>query len=181
MTPLQTTLLAAGVGTGVALVVDFLLKPRLEARKARIQATFTTRETLRSTITAIGIAAQHAVVELPRDLDPELRDRLREEQTRVYLRLRDDLTRTLVDDIGRFAGSYLGGPVQQTVIDYTSAVRGIVLSRRPRTEQGREIAQLSVAVLGVLYPGRRLWQYPTRVTDTRKRLRDALAGDDAAP
>jgi hypothetical protein len=84
------------------------------------------------------------------------------EQDRQHDRLQAEVQQ-LADDAGRHAATFLG-PLLSLVVGYVSALQGLLMSARPRTEQAAEIQQLAGAMAVVLSSPRRwqLWKIVAR-------------------
>jgi len=138
--------LAAGI---VSVLVEYAVKPRLEARKERILAAHRDRQRLHDRLIAIGIAAARLNRDrLPGDTRAEVRQALRGEDQRALTTI-DEQTRDLVDDLGHAAGTY-AWRIKDLVVGYAALVRGWSLSERTAAEKGRLIAEVTTPMIGYL-------------------------------
>lgn len=145
----------------VTVVIEYIAKPRLEARKEEILDAHRSRRELLAATVRIAYAATVVATEVPGSADSAVRGNVYVEQDRQYERLQGEVQR-LVDDMGRHAGTFLG-PMLTVVVDYTSSLQGLLMSARPRPEQAAEIRDLAAAMAGAL-SSPRLWRVRRQIS-----------------
>lgn len=151
-------LISALISAVVALGIELVAKPRLEARKERILADHRSRLTFDARLTKIiTMAATWAQFEEPTRGSDEFRDRLENERSRALQEL-DGITQELMDDLGSYAGTYvawnprvLGASAPALVAKYVFIVRGISLSDRSAADKFRELRDVSLAMQQALF------------------------------
>ncbi|GAA2409814.1 MULTISPECIES: hypothetical protein [Nonomuraea] len=137
------------------LALDYVAKPRLEARKEEILDAHRSRRELLASAVRIAHAAAFVSAAVPSSAEPAVRGNVYVEQDRQYDRLQAEVQQ-LADDAGRHAGTFLG-PLLNLVVGYVSALQGLLMSARPRTEQAADIQKLAGAMAVALSSPRR-WQ-----------------------
>jgi hypothetical protein len=137
--PTSSTVLVSAVTSGfVTLAIEWLAKPRLEARKERILAAHRARRQLSDALLSIGVAAARlSRARLPRDMPAAQRQALLAEEQRAADSI-DRLTADMVERLGEFAGTYAWHG-RDLVIKYTGVMRGVVLSDRSRAEKAQVV------------------------------------------
>lgn len=160
----------------VTLAIEYLAKPRLEVRKERLLDVARKRRELIAAILDLALAAAFLVEELPKDLDPELREAFRVERRRRYEHLRE-LTQKLSDNAAQYASVYVG-PQQKLLIDFLACIQGAVLSKRTQARKAEIIKGLATPMTTALDPGR-IWRVPAAVMaiDEARRLIRATWAD----
>jgi hypothetical protein len=87
----------------VTVSVEYLAKPRLEARKERILDQLRARRALIALIVDLTFSADAVAVDVPKDADAAARERILAERRRHYVRM-GELTLELSDHVGKYAG-----------------------------------------------------------------------------
>ncbi|GAA3129139.1 hypothetical protein JOF29_007321 [Kribbella aluminosa] len=136
----NTVATSAATAIIVTLAIEYLAKPRLEARKERILGVIRTRQEVLAVITKLSIVAKMYGDDLPATAPLDLQRRVKVERDRLY-KVLEDQSRHLMDDVARYAGVYRG-PLRDILIEYTGAVHGVMLSMRPRQRKAAHLAQL---------------------------------------
>lgn len=134
----------------VTLVVEYLAKPRLEARKERILQVVRTRHTLGDVLLEIGLAARTITEEVAADAPPDVVDAFNSERDRQYQRLRERVLQ-LFDESGRYIRVYVG-PIRDDLMILVMCLYGIVLSPRPRKRQAEMVIELVDAAMPIIDP-----------------------------
>ncbi|KAB8181808.1 hypothetical protein FH608_050785 [Nonomuraea phyllanthi] len=137
------------------LALDYLAKPRLEARKEEILEAHRLRRELLASAIRITYAAAIVSAVIPDGADSTVRGNVYVEQDRQHDRLQAEVQQ-LADDGSRHAGTFLGS-LLNLVVGYVSALQGLLMSARPRTDQAVEIQKLAGAMAIALSSPRR-WQ-----------------------
>lgn len=132
----------------VALMFEYLAKPRLEARKERILRAVRNRDELLGHLIAIGVVARQLATDTPKDLAPGVREGFLLEQQRAYQRL-NETTHVLYDRMGDLAGSYAWLP-RDLIIRYMIVMRGLLMSDRTRHAKAKETSAITEPLAGYL-------------------------------
>lgn len=143
----------------VTLAVEYLAKPRLEARKERILAALRARHELLAGMANLYMSAEFVSIEVPAGPDRQSRETLAAERQRHYGRIQE-LSQHLADNAGEYARTYIA-PVRALVFDYIFLVRGVVLSGSTRRRKAEIIKKLSTPTGMII--SHRWWQVPTAV------------------
>jgi hypothetical protein len=145
-------LLAALTSAVVALGIEWIAKPRLEARKERILSATRARATFDSRLLQIEV-----ICAMWKDLPPipapraslGERQRLQGELERA-IALIDAATRDMLDEIGSFALTYVGlrlpggfGPIPNLIVRYVTLARGLAISDRTNNEKFRLLYEMT--------------------------------------
>lgn len=170
----QTAAATAGV---VTLMVEYVAKPRLEARKERILAAHRSRRELFDLIADLTQSAGVIGTEIPSGADRKLQERIRDERRRQLERLETKAI-DLFDNVNtRYSASYVGS-IRDQVVAYASCVYGVVLSPRSQQRKAELIKGLGEAMIGILAPQ---WWRPTRHAEARAQLTALIADAEAPP
>ncbi|WP_433254537.1 hypothetical protein ACQPYK_12970 [Streptosporangium sp. CA-135522] len=159
MLNLESVLVPAAVSLTVTLGIEYVAKPRLEARKERILDAVRARRELLTRLVVVGHAAAAAGFEMPTEASGAALEKLREERSRQFERL-DAEVRGLADDAGRYLATF-AGPARTLVADCLSVQLGVVLSGRSRSEQCARVQEL-VGQMAVVLGGPR-WRFWIRL------------------
>jgi hypothetical protein len=149
--PASSTILISAATSGfVTLAIEWLAKPRLEARKERILAAHRARRQLSEAMLTIGVAAARLNRQrLPSDMPVEQRRSLLADEQRAADSI-DRLTLDLVERLGEFAGTYAWHG-RDLVIKYVSVMRGVVLSSRSRAEKAQIVIECTSPMATFLF------------------------------
>ncbi|WP_327591387.1 hypothetical protein OHA25_60670 (plasmid) [Nonomuraea sp. NBC_00507] len=153
----------------VTLGVEYLAKPRLEARKERILDALRARRELLTSLTVMAVAADAVRTKIPHGIDATVRERLVVERTRQYDRLRDEAQR-LGDTLPRYVSVFVG-PVRTLLVSYASTTWGLLLSAQAQYQQAETIYEMTQQLATVLDGPR--WRPHARVA-ALIRLREAI-------
>jgi hypothetical protein len=160
---LSYILVSALTSAVVALGIEWLAKPRLEARKERLLSARRARFTFESRLLRIEVIAA-MWKDLPPNPAPRAspgeRERLRAELSRGMAEV-DGITRELVDEVGSYALTYVGwnvpggvGPVPTLITRYVTLARGLVISDRTSNEKLRLLHDMTEPLRYFLFSGR---------------------------
>ena len=131
------------------LVVEYLVKPRLEARKERILQVFKVRAEFLERVVTMSLAAEAILLEPPPDSRQDLRNALQAQRDRQYGRLQD-MTQELVDNAGRY-GAAFGWPIMnETLFPYIFCMHGVMLSSRARSVKATVVRAFGKPIVNAL-------------------------------
>lgn len=144
----NTVATAGATAVIVTLAIEYVAKPRLEARKERILGALRARRELLTAITRLSLAARMYCEELPATAPQDLQRAWGHERGRQYDVLQTQ-ARQLLDDVPRYAHAY---PRQfdDVVLGYVTTVHAVMLSMRPRSRKAALVADLGVPVATAL-------------------------------
>ncbi|GAA1290432.1 hypothetical protein Psi02_15390 [Planotetraspora silvatica] len=147
----------------VALSVEYFAKPRLEARKERILELLRGRRELKAALISMSVATSILTIELSLDMKPAAYQALRDEQTRQYQRLWEQIQQ-MVDNIGRYAGPYVW-KARDLVIQYVLCLYTVMMSTRTRAEKAATIQSLIKPMAAVMdaAPPWFFWRMPAQI------------------
>lgn len=156
--PYYYVLISALTSAIVALGIELVAKPRMEARKERILGDHRSRLRFDQRLTQIIVmSATWEQFVIPPGTREDFRDRLESEQARA-LRELDEITQALIDELGSYAGTYvswklpvLGTTGQALIARYAFIARGISLSDRPAIEKLRSLKEISLVMQEALF------------------------------
>ncbi|WP_020386952.1 hypothetical protein [Kribbella catacumbae] len=153
----DTVVTAGATAVFVTLAIEYLVKPRMEARKERYFGILRARQELLTVITKLTLAAKMYGEDLPATARTDLQRVWNAERDRQYEVLQSQ-SRALMDDVARFAQAY-PGQFRETLIAYVTTVHGIMLSMRPRHRKATQIADLGIPITTALEvpPGWKIW------------------------
>ena len=137
----------------VSLMVEYFVKPGLEARKEQQLGVVRTRRALLVAILDLAMAAQVVHAELPGEADWQLHRTFREERERHYTRLRS-LAMDMLDNVGRYAQAY-PWPYREEPMAFIMCLYGVVISTRPKRRQAEIILGLAQVGARVFEPSPR--------------------------
>jgi hypothetical protein len=132
----------------VALVVEYLAKPRMEARKQRILDAHQTRRELQALITTLSIAAGRYLERLPEGADSELQEVWEAERERRYEIKRSNVE-LLADEVPRLVQSYLP-KITADVIAYALCIHAVTLSLRTKDRKAEIVAGFALPITNAL-------------------------------
>ena len=163
----DTVATAGATAMFVTLVIEYLAKPRLEARKERILSHFRDRRDLGVLVTKISLAARRFTEPMPDDVEPKLRETWNRERDRQFTLMRE-LVLKLSDDVDRYARVYRN-PVRELLIKYAFTLHGVVMSLRSRHRQAEIVGDLGVPMAIVIDANlRRPLDFQTAVEQVRE-------------
>ncbi|WP_219505298.1 hypothetical protein [Nonomuraea ceibae] len=168
---LEPVLVAAAVSLVVTLGIEYVAKPRLEARKERILEAMRARRDLLSRVAVVAMTATAAAADIPDEASSEVQDKIRAEQARQFDRLEGEVL-GLADDAGRYLSTF-AGPVRTLIGDYLFVQRGVLMSERSRSEQCAQVLELAGQMALVL--GGPRWRFWIRLKGWQA-LTQTLAG-----
>ena len=106
--PYYYVLISALTSAVVALGIEWIAKPRMDARKERILEDHRSRLRFEAWLLRITVmSATWEQFEMPPGASDETRSTLENEQARA-LRQLDEITQSSTDDLGSYAGTYVG-------------------------------------------------------------------------
>jgi hypothetical protein len=153
----DTVVTSGATAVFVTLAIEYLVKPRLEARKDRFLGVLRARRELLAVITKLTLEAKMYGEELPANAPPDLQRAWRDERTRHYEALQSE-SRQLLDNVARYAHAY-PRQLDDVLIGYVTTVHGIMISMRPRHRKAAHVAALGIPLAMALEvpPGWRIW------------------------
>lgn len=159
----NTVLVSALTSGVVALGIEWLAKPRLEARKERILQLHRARWTFEADVLAVlanSAKLSEAVAQrLPRDLKEEVRRAIRDEIGRAVQQL-DNATREMSDTLADYGFTYPTAQVQGRIVQYVSTARGIQISDRTLAEKAEILKEITAPLHTWLFGPR--WRFRSR-------------------
>lgn len=177
---MSTFLVAMATSAATTLVVDYALRPRLEARKTRILAVHAHRDEFSSHVLALMVNCSRLKETQDVDQNLELAGLLPErERWRSKI---DESTLWLIDNMELYALSYVrAGGIQELLTRYAPAARGVWLSERNEADKIELLLEMSGLVKEYFFPS---WWRAAQMPDRKKKLISVLArvgGDPDAP
>lgn len=164
----------------VALAVEWLAKPRLEARKERLLALYRARRAFEKNLLIIlGNAAKLATGAangIPRGTDEELRRAIRAEADRAASQI-DAATKDMSDNVMDYVLTYSTDRIRNLIIRYVFTTRGISISSRTRVEKAEMLKEVTAPINTWLFARRRLIARARAFTELPKIL-DKYSGID---
>jgi len=160
MSPTTHTVIVAAVTSGVVtLVIEYLAKPRLEARKERLLAILRARQDLRRLMLRIGVTAQRLNhPRLPATVVGEPRTRMLAQDERSAEVLAADvatLSDTVIEPLYNWPSR-----AGRMLFTYVGIVNGIVMSERTRAKKGELIATSIAPVIDFFFAPRwKVWTW----------------------
>lgn len=156
--PYDAVLVSALTSAVVALGIELVAKPRMDARKERILGDHRNRLGFEANLLKIMvISATWEQFEMPPDVSETSKQTLEDEQARV-LRELDEMTQALMDDLGSYAGTYvgwripaLGGSAPTLIAQYVFIMRGISMSDHSPNSKFHELHELAEALQTALF------------------------------
>ena len=165
---------AAATALLVTLVVEYAVKPQLEARKDRHLEHMRTRRRFFEMLTNLALSSGAFLEDFSAaDGDSIVRSKIQAERQRQYDRMQALVTE-LFDTVGYYASVYPGGVGwQRGVMDLGTTMHGVMLSARSRREQARIIAELTGLAGRVYFQGvRKAVDVATAQKQLRTRIRE---------
>jgi hypothetical protein len=158
----STVLVSALTSGVVALGIEWLAKPRLEARKERLLQVHRARQTFQANVVRLLAdsvrVSTAAALPLPRDLKAEVRRAARGEVSRAAQRI-DDATKEMADKLEDYALSYGTARARDLVVGYVAVARGVQLSDRTQVEKAEILREISAPLNTLLFGG---WRFRSR-------------------
>lgn len=115
---INTIIVSALTSGVVALGLEWLIKPRLEARKSVFVDTYRRRDIFRRNMMTILLEiSKWSNYEEPRGISEPFRQRLNEDRMKAIQRI-DDAIRTMNDDINYLAFSHVGRRIPKLIARY---------------------------------------------------------------
>jgi hypothetical protein len=166
MSTVSTILTSAAVSGVVAIGIEWIAKPRSDARKERILNDIGNRRKFESNLLRLRVASgMWAHYEYPPNVSREAKGTIDGERERAFQRI-GDVTQELVDDLGFYALTYVGvriprlnTTVPEMISRYAFAVRGVYLSKRTFKAKAQIIEELTIPIYAYLFGSK--W-YPVR-------------------
>jgi hypothetical protein len=159
----NTVLVSALTSAVVALGIEWLAKPRLEARKERLLRLHRARQTFEANV--VTVLANSAKVSaaseqpLPDDLSDVVRRAIRDEISRVIQQI-DDATREMSDKLVDYEPSYPTPRARSLIVQYVATTRGIQLSDKAPGEKAEILKQITAPLHTWLFT--RWWRLRSR-------------------
>ncbi|WP_319462502.1 hypothetical protein [Micromonospora sp. RTP1Z1] len=153
----DTVATAGATAAFVTLAVEYMAKPRLEARKERVLEDARLRRDLVTAMMDLSLSASIIISQLPDEASAEVKQSLREERKRHYERMSSRIN-ALHDEAGRYARAFKE-PKRTGVLRYLNCVKGVVLSPRTRHRQAEVVHSLAVPAVTIL-EGTLWWPIP---------------------
>jgi hypothetical protein len=183
MSTVSTILTSAAVSGAVAIGIEWIVKPRMDARKERILNDIGSRRKFENNLLRLRIASgMWARYEYPPNMSEEAKGIIDAERERAFQQI-GDATRDLIDDLGFYALTYVGvriprlnTTIPEMISRYAFAVRGVYLSKRAYKDKAQIIEELTMPIYAYLF-GKR-W-HPVRRTKAMLEIPNVL--DKYAP
>ncbi|MFI7545482.1 hypothetical protein [Actinoplanes sp. NPDC049599] len=144
----DTVSTAGATALVVTLAVEYVAKPRLEARKEAILDALRARREVQALVLRMTVAAQRYAADMPDGVDPRLRTKWATERNRQYAVL-EELVLKLSDEVPRYASTFRQ-PLRDLVVQVAYTAFGIMLSLRPKTRKAQMLVELGTAAAAVL-------------------------------
>jgi hypothetical protein len=181
----DTVATAGATALVVTLAVEYVAKPRLEARKEAILDALRARREVQALVMRMTVAAQRYMQDMPDGVDPKLRARWATERNRQYA-VMEELALKLSDEMPRYAGTFRQ-PLRDLVIAIAYNSFGIMLSLRQKTRKAQMLIELgtaAAAVLDVPSPWMAVWRalgWQRSADEVRRLVAQAQAEGEPAP
>lgn len=162
MTDTVNTVLVSALTSGVvALGLEWLVKPRLEGRKAVFIESYRKREMFRRNMMTILLdIAKWSNFEEPSGLAEPVRQRLNDDRRKAIQRIDDIIQGMNNDDVADVALSHLGQRIPKLIARYIFVVYVVQLSNRSRADKWKIIKELTELAYNWLFA--RFWRFRTR-------------------
>lgn len=144
----DTVATAGATALVVTLAVEYVAKPRLEARKEAILDALRSRREVQALVLRMTVAAQRYAEDMPCGVDPKLRETWARERSRQYA-VMEELALKLSDEVPRYASTFRQ-PLRDIVVEIAYNTFGIMLSLRQRTRKAQMLVELGTAASAVL-------------------------------
>jgi hypothetical protein len=155
------------------LVIEYAVKPQLEARKDRHLEALRAQRRFESILIDLAVAAGVYVTDdTSTDGDAVVRKKLQAERARQYDRMQLLVTE-LFDNLGKFAGSYPLAPWRDDMLLVGTTMHGVLMSARSRHRQAELIVELT-GISGRIFCQRQLWK-AADLSKARTELRELVA------
>lgn len=169
----NTVQTAAATALAVTLVIEYAVKPQLEARKERHLEALRTQRRFESLLIDLAVASGvYTTDDTAADGDTVVRQKLQAERARQYDRMQQLVTE-LFDNLGRFAGSYQLAPWRDDMLLVGTTMHGVLMSARSRHRQAELIAELT-GISSRIFCQRQLWK-AADLSKARTELRTLVA------
>ncbi|GIF01569.1 hypothetical protein [Paractinoplanes rishiriensis] len=153
----NTVQTAAATALLVTLVIEYAVKPQLEARKERHLEALRTQRRFEALLVDLALAAGVYITDdTTADGNAVVRGKLQAERARQYDRMQHLVTE-LFDNLGKFASSYPLAPWRNDMLLVGTTMHGILMSARSRHRQAQLIAELTGISSRIFYQ-RHLWK-----------------------
>jgi hypothetical protein len=160
-----TVVTSALVSGGVTVVLDWIARPIMDARKERFLENYRNRRNFESNLLKLRVmSGMWAKFEQPPDATADQKERLDGEMDRAFEQI-DAMSKDMLDNLGSFALTFHGMklPVLNTTIPelvarYVYLVRGICLSDKPLPAKARIIEEATVPIHTWLFGGKRYYR-----------------------
>ncbi|MGW3959121.1 hypothetical protein ACWED2_04815 [Amycolatopsis sp. NPDC005003] len=161
MTATLTTILISALTSGVvALGVEWLFKPRLEARKERLLELHRKRRTFEAQMTTILVnIAKWSALELPAGMSETVASRLAEDRAAAVLQI-EEIAAAMNLEIFDVVFAYPAQRIRDIIIRYVYAIWLVQQSDRTQDEKWEIFLDLTQAAHTWLFS--RYWRAPSR-------------------
>lgn len=157
---LSTVLIAALTSGVVAFGIEWLFKPRLEARKERLLELHRKRRAFESQMTTIMVnIAKWSAVELPGRLPENVASRLMRDKTAAEQQV-DAAISAMNEDIFDVVFAYATQRIRNLIIRYIFVVRLVLLSDRAQPDRWSILLDLTQSAHAWLFS--RFWRFRSR-------------------
>ncbi|KAA9164966.1 hypothetical protein FPZ12_006865 [Amycolatopsis acidicola] len=157
---IETVLVSALTSGAVALGIEWLAKPRLEARKDRLLDLHRKRRSFGNQMTTIMLnAAKWDDLDLGVDMPESARKRLREERREADGRIEDAIRKMNAETVD-VVFSYAGKRIKETIIGYIFLMQMLMISDRTQAEKRKILLEVTGAAHTWLFS--RVWHYKAR-------------------
>jgi hypothetical protein len=165
MSTVSTVVTSAVVSGVVALGLELVAKPRLEARKERILAAARGRSDFERNLLKLEVlSGTWANFVNPPGVSMGSRQLIAQERRRAFSQI-EDITKELVDGLSAYAITYIGVrlPGQsmsapEIISNYVWTVRGVTVSARSTSDKAKAIHELTEPIRIFLFGGLHLVQ-----------------------
>jgi hypothetical protein len=167
MTATLTTILISALTSGVvALGLEWLVKPRLEARKAILLDLHRKRHMfMRNMMVILTEISKWSDYEDPKGIREPVRQRLNDDRRKALRRV-DEAIQAMNDDVTDLALSHPTRHNKNLIAGYIFAVYVLNMSNRNSAEKWRKIQELTE--LAYNWRSARFWKFRTRMTPMLK-------------
>ena len=163
MSTFVTTVVTSAVVSGsVTVAVDWIVRPRMDARKERILDNYRNRRDFEDNLLKLRVmSGMWARFEQPPDAAADQKERLNDEMDRAFGQI-DAMSKDMLDNLGSFALTFhgiklpgLNATIPELIARYVYLVRGICLSDRPFPAKARILEEATVPTHTWLFGGKR--------------------------
>jgi hypothetical protein len=157
----------------VTLAIEWLAKPRLEARKENILALHRGRRTFHTNLLTIlsnsAKLATGAAHEIPRSTKEDLRRSIRAEADRAATRI-DSATQDMSDNVTDYVSTYATERIRNLILRYVFTARAIAISTRTQVEKSDILKEITIPIHTWLFARWRLASRARAFTELPKVL-----------